>query len=103
MGSGTQGLSFLKKARKEIEPVKGRKCRICRKGAEGANSQAWNVQPGPSFPAPVLLPWLVGPGGKTGESASSLGRGQQGAAGESLSGQMLEERPLTLSHENGCP
>lgn len=81
-GPGTQGSSFLKKARKEIEPVKGRKCRICRKGAEGANSEAWNVQFGPSFPAPVLLPWLVRLGGKTEEQAVAAwegdSRGQQG-------------------------
>lgn len=65
MGLGTYGSSFLKKAAKELKPIEKRKCRICRKGTEGANSKAWNVQFGPRSPAPVLFPWLSGLGGKT--------------------------------------
>lgn len=57
VGPGTPGLFFLKKAPKEIKLTKKRNCRICRKGTEGANSEAWNVQFGPRSP-----PLLCSPG-----------------------------------------
>lgn len=57
---------------------------------------------GPASPPLFCSPGLSGWEGKQ-EKASSLGRGQQGAAGESLSGQTLEERPLVWGQENGCP
>lgn len=54
-GIGTQGLFFLKKARKEIQTTKKRNCRICRQGTEGANSEAWKVHL-TQAPAPALPP-----------------------------------------------
>lgn len=93
VGPGTQGLSFLKKAPKEIKLTKKRKCRICRKGTKGANSEAWNVQFGPRSPTLSLLPGFWAWRKNTDEEKAAL-EGKEMSAGESLSSQMLEEMPL---------
>lgn len=60
VGPGTHGLFFLKKGPKEVKLTKKRKCRICRKGTEGANSEAWNVQFGPRSSPLLCSPGLEG-------------------------------------------
>lgn len=105
MALGAHGNSFLKKALKEMKQTKKRNCRICKKGAEGANSEAWNVQFGPRSPARFGSPRFSGREEKhrQRESTSSLGRGDETAAGESLTSQTLEGRPFAGGQENGCP
>lgn len=72
MALGAHGNSFLKKALKEMKQTKKRNCRICKKGAEGANSEAWNVQFGPRSPAPVSAPLAFQAGRKNTDKEKAL-------------------------------
>lgn len=72
MTRGAHGNSFLKKALNRVKPTEKRKCRICKKGAEGANSEAWNVQFGPRSPRPCSAPLVFQAGRKNTDEEKAL-------------------------------